>query len=69
MNNGKRNKTNQKPRSQPNYSKSTPRTKQVLLRNDRAKCQVVFNALKVKSSSEWYFDNGCSRYMTRDKPF
>ena len=69
LNNGKGNKTNWKPRSQPNSSKSQPRTKQVLLRKDRAKCQVMFNALKVKTSSEWYFDSSCSRYMTRDKPF
>ena len=27
----------------------------------------MLNALKVKSSSKWYLDNGCSRHMTRDK--
>ncbi|RVW49111.1 hypothetical protein CK203_084454 [Vitis vinifera] len=57
---------NQKPRSQPSSSKSPLRTKQVWLRNDRSKCQVMFNALKAKSSSEWHLDNGCSRHKTRD---
>ena len=37
------------------------------MRNDRAKCQVVFNALKAKSSSEWFLDNGNSRHMIGDK--
>ena len=59
-------KGNQKPRSQPSSSKSPLRTKQVWLRNDRSKCQVMFNALKAKSSSEWHLDNGCSRHKTRD---
>ena len=36
LNNGKRNKTNQKP-SQPSSSKSPPRTKQVWLRKDKSK--------------------------------
>ena len=60
-------KGNQKPRSQPSSSKSPLRTKQVWLRNDRSKCQVMFNALKAKSSSEWHLDSGCSRHKTRDK--
>ena len=46
VNNRKGNKTNQKPRSQSSSSKSPPRTKQVWLRKDMSKCQVVFNALK-----------------------
>ena len=29
----------------------------------------MFNALKAKSSSEWYLDSGYSRHMTRDKTF
>ena len=65
--NGKGNKTNQKPKSQSRFSKSLPRTKQVWLRNDSSKFQVMFNSLKVKSSSEWYLDSGCSRHMTGDK--
>ncbi|KAL6316087.1 hypothetical protein AAG906_015603 [Vitis piasezkii] len=56
-----------KPRSQSSSSKSPPRTKQVWLRKDMSKCQVVFNALKAKSSSKWYLDSGCSRHMTGDK--
>ena len=32
-------------------------------------CQVVFIALKARFSSEWYFDSGCLRHMTRDKSF
>ena len=67
LNNGKWNKTNQKPRNQSSSSKSPPRTKQVWLRKDRLKCQVVFNSLKAKSSSKWYLDNGCSRHMIGDK--
>ena len=65
LNNGKENKTNQKPKIQPSFSKSPPRTKQVWLRKYRAKCQVVANDLKVESSSEWYLDSGYSRHMTR----
>ena len=67
LNNGKGNKINQKPKSQPSSSKSPPRTKQVWLRNNRPKYQGVFNALKTKSSSKWYLNNGCSRHMTCDK--
>ncbi|KAL6323245.1 hypothetical protein AAG906_029252 [Vitis piasezkii] len=69
LNNGKRNKTNQKSRSRSSSSKSPPRTKQVWLRNDKSKCQVVLNALKAKSFSKWYLNSGCSRHMTRDKSF
>ena len=29
----------------------------------------MLNALKAKSSSEWYLDNGCSRHMTGDKTY
>ena len=36
---------------------------------DKAKCQVVINVLKAKSSSEWYFDSGYSRHMTGDKTY
>ena len=43
--------------------------KQVWMRKDRAKCQVVFTALKARSSRKWYFDSGCFRHMTRDKSF
>ena len=64
LNNGKWNKTNQKPRNQSSSSKSPPRTKQVWLRKNRSKCQVVFNVLKVKSFREWYLDSCCSRYIT-----
>ena len=67
LNNGKENKTNQKPISQSSSSKLPPRTKQVQLRNDKSKCQVVLDALKVKSSSKWYIDSGCSRHMIGDK--
>ena len=69
LNNGEENKTNQKLRSQPSSSNSIPRTKQVCLRKDRTKCQVVFNALKTKYSSEWYFDSGFSRPMIRELTF
>ena len=69
LNNGKGNKTNQKPKIQPSSSKSPPRTKQVWLRKDRAKCQVVVNALKVETSSEWYLDSGCFRHMTGHKRY
>ena len=69
LNNRKGNKTKQKPRSQSSFLKSPPRTKQVWLRNDRSKCQVVFNALKSKSSSEWYLDRGYSRHMIGDKTY
>ncbi|KAL6315043.1 hypothetical protein AAG906_030886 [Vitis piasezkii] len=70
LSNGKENKTNQKPRNQPSSSKLPPKTKQVWLRKDISKCQVVFNAFKAKSSSKWYLDSGCSRHMTGDKsPF
>ena len=69
LNNGKVNKTNQKPRSQSTFSKSLSKTKQVLLRKNRFKCQVVFNALKAKSSSEWYLDSGFSRHMIEDKTY
>ena len=37
------------------------------MRKDKSKFQVRFNALKAKSSSEWYLDSGCSRHMKRDK--
>ena len=67
LNNGKGNKTNQKPRSQSSSSKSPPRPKQIRLRNDRSKCQVVFNTLKVKSYSKWYLDIGCFKHMIGDK--
>ena len=69
LNNGKGNKSNQKPGSQFSSSKWPPMTKQVWLRNDRSKCQVVFNALKAKSSSEWYLHSGCSRHMIGEKSF
>ena len=62
-------KGNQKPRSQPSSSKSPLRTKQVWLRNDRSKCQVMFNDLKAKSSSELHLDSGCPRHNTRDKSY
>ena len=29
----------------------------------------MFTTLKVRASSEWYFDSGCSRHMTGDKSF
>ena len=69
LNNGKGNKTNQKPRSQSSSSKSPPRPKQIRLRNDRSKCQVVFNTLKAKSSSEQNLDSGYSRHMTGNKTY
>ena len=69
LNNRKGNKTNQEPRSQPSSFKSPLRTKQIQLRNDRAKFQVVFNVFKVKSSSEWCFDSGYLRHMIGDKTF
>ena len=69
FNNGRGNKTNHKPKIQFSFSKLPPRTKQVWLRNDRSKCQVVLNALKAKYSSEWYLDSGCSRHMIGDKSF
>ena len=37
------------------------------MRKDGSKCQVVFNALKAKSSSVWYLDSGCFRHMIVDK--
>ena len=37
--------------------------------NNMTKCQVVFNALKAKSSNEWFFDNGYSRHMIGDKTY
>ena len=67
LSNGKENKTNQKPRNQPSSSKLPPRTKQVWLRKDRSKCQVVFNSFKAKSSSKWYLDSGCSRHAIGGK--
>ena len=67
LNNGKGNKTNQKPRSQPSSSKSPPKTKQVWLRKDGFKCQVMFNTLKEKSSSEGYLDSGYSKHKIGDK--
>ena len=39
------------------------------MRKNRAKCQIVFNALKDRSSSKWYLDNGCSRHMIGDKAY
>ena len=69
LNNGKVNKPNQKPRSQPSSFKSLPKIKQDWMRNDRNKCQVVFIVLKARSISEWYFDSGYSRHMTGDKSF
>ena len=54
LNTAKRNKTNKKPKSQLSSTKSPPKTKQAQLRNGRTKYQVVFNALKAKSSNEWY---------------
>ena len=39
------------------------------MRKYKVKCQVVFTSLKVRSSSKWYFDNGFSRPITRDKFF
>ena len=45
----KENKTSKKLRSQSSSSKSSPRTKQIWLRNDKSKYQVVLNALKAKS--------------------
>ena len=56
----KENKTSKKLRSQSSYSKSLPRTKQIWLRNDKSKYQVVLNALKAKSSGKWYLDSGSS---------
>ena len=67
LNNRKGNKTKQKPRSQSSFLKSPPRTKQVWLRNDRSKCQVMFNTLKEKSSSEGYLDSGYSKHKIGDK--
>lgn len=32
-------------------------------------CNVVHTTLKVQAFSSWYFDRGCSRYMTRNKSF
>ena len=69
LNNGKVNKPNQKPRSQPSSFKSLPKIKQDWMRNDRNKCQVVFIILKARSISEWYFDSGYSRHITGDKSF
>ena len=39
------------------------------MRKNRPKCQVVLIAFKAKSSSEWCFDNSCSRHVTGDKTF
>ena len=69
MNNEKWNKSNEKPRSQFSSSKSPSRTKQVWLRKDKAKGQVVFNAIKAKSSSELYLDSGYTRHMRSDKTY
>ena len=38
FNNGKKNRTNQKPKIQSSFSKSLFRTKHIWLRNDRSKC-------------------------------
>ena len=65
----KENKTSKKLRSQSSSSKSPLRTKQVWLRKDRFKWQVVFNVLKAKYSSEWYLDSGFSRNMIGDKTY
>ena len=69
MKNEKRNKSNEKPKSQFSSSKSSSRTKQIWLRKNKAKGQVVFNAIKAKSSSEWYLDSGYTRHMTSDKTY
>ena len=69
LHNGKENKPNQKPSSQQSSFMSPPRIKQVQMRKDKAKCQVVFIALKSRSSSAQYFDSACSRHMIRDKSF
>ena len=42
LNNRKGNKSNQKPKTLQRSSKSLPRIKQVWMRNDMNKCQVVF---------------------------
>ena len=59
------NKPNQKPRNQQISSRSPSRIKQVWMRKDRIKCQIIFTALKARSFSEWYFDSGCFRHMTK----
>ena len=56
----KENKTSKKLRSQSSSSKSPPRTKQIWLRKDKSKYQVVLNALKAKYFGKWYLDSGCS---------
>ena len=43
------NKPNQKPRNQQISSRSPSRIKQVWMRKDRTKCQIIFTALKARS--------------------
>ena len=64
LNNGKMNKTNQKPRNRPSSFESPPKIKQVWIRKYRVKCQVVFIVIKARFSTEWYLDSGYSRHMT-----
>ena len=61
----KEKKINSKPKTKKNFSSSPPKVKQVWLRKDKPKCNVVLTALRARAPSEWYFDSGCSRY----KPF
>ena len=60
---------NPKPKSQKGFSSLLPKVKQAWLRNDRPKCNVIFIALTVRASSEWYFNSGCPRQMKGGKSF
>ena len=56
-------------KTQKGNPRSTPKVKQVWVKKETNKCQVVFTTLKARVPSEWYFDSGCSRHMTGDKSF
>ena len=45
----------------------SPKVKQIWVRKDRPKCNVVCTALRARAPSEWY--SGCSRHMTGEKFF
>ena len=64
----KEKKINSKPKTKQKFSSSPPKVKQVWLRKDKPKCNVMLTALRARAPSEWYFDSGCSRYKLSSLP-
>ena len=60
-----------KPRTVPKHKidLDNKSAKKLWIRRSDLFCHVAFTYFKVDSTDSWYFDIGCSRYMTGEKKY